>query len=208
MNSCRMGNRNVNGTHEEIVYDTSTRVHSAIHLIRNPFDNIVARMHYKHKQWLASNSSKDHELADYISMTPEGLLHWCKYVQLTEQKHYYSYFNSTFWETYMEPVPCAIEFYKYFHWHHYTNEGIQTTLHHPPMTLYYEDYTIKYNDTTDRLLHFLQLKRSAHAVPPEFIVGKTYTDWFTKDMKDNVKRLASVVVSDTTWKLLRHYFVD
>ena len=208
MNSCRMGNRNVDGTHEEIVYDASTQVHSAIHLIRNPFDNIVARMHYKQKQWLASNSSKDHELADYISFTPEGLLHWCQYVKLTEQKHYYSYFNSTFWETYMEPVPCAIEFYKYFHWHHYTTEGIRTTVHNPSLMLYYEDYTTQYNATTNRLLQFLQLKRSPHAAAPEFIVGKTYTDWFTNDMKENVKRLALVVVSEATWKLLHRYFVE
>jgi Sulfotransferase domain len=208
MNSCRMGNRNVNGTQEEIVYAVSTQVHSAVHLIRNPFDNIVARMHYKIKQWLASNSSKEHDLADYISFTPEGLLHWCQYVKLTEQKHYYSHFNSTFWATYMEPTPCAIEFYKYFHWHHYTTEGIRTTLHDPSMILYYEDYTIQYNATTNRLLNFLQLKRPLYAAPPEFIVGKTYTDWFTNDMKESVKRLALVVVSDATWKLLHHYFVQ
>jgi hypothetical protein len=108
----------------------------------------------------------------------------------------------------MEPTPCAIEFYKYFHWHHYTTEGIRTTLHDPSMILYYEDYTIQYNATTNRLLNFLQLKRPLHAAPPEFIVGKTYTDWFTNDMKESVKRLALVVVSDATWKLLHHYFVQ
>jgi hypothetical protein len=202
-----MGNRNVQGTLEQIVYDESTQVHSAVHLIRNPFDNIVARMHYKQKQWLVSNSSKDQELAQYISFTPEGLQHWCQYVKLTEQKRYYSYFNNTFWETYMEPIPCAIEFYKYFHWHQYTTEGIRTTLKDPSLILYYEDYTTQYNTTTNRLLHFLQLQRSLHATPPVFIVGKTYNDWFTNDTKEAVKRLALAVVSDATWKLLNHYFV-
>ena len=206
ISSCRMGNRNVDGTHEEIIYDASTRVHSVIHLIRNPFDNIVARMHYKQKQWLASNSSREHELAEYITFTPEGLLHWCQYVKLTEQKHYYSHFNRTFWENYMEPVPCAIEFYKYFHWHHYTTEGVLATMHHPSMILHYEDYTTGYNTTTRRLLDFLQLKRSSYTDAPEFIVGKTYTDWFTDEMKESVKRLALVVVSDVTWNLLRRYF--
>ena len=212
INSCRMGNRNVNGTHEEqIVYDTSVQVHSVIHLIRNPLDNIVARMHYKYKQWLTfSNSSKEHALAEYVTFTPEGFLRWCQYIKLTEDKHYYTYFNSTFWATYMEPLPCAIEFYKYFHWHHYTTESTRTTMttiHNPSMILYYEDYSNEYNATTNRLLHFLQLERSSYATTvPEFIVGKTYTDWFTNEMKENVKRLALVVVSDATWKLLHHYF--
>jgi hypothetical protein len=210
MNSCRLGNRNVNGTIEEIIYDTSIQVDSAIHLIRNPFDNIVARMHYKIKQWLVSTSHKEQELAKFITMTPEGLVHWCQYIHLTEHKKYTAYINSTFYITYMESTPCAIEFYNYFHWHHYATEGIRTTVlqNHSSMVLYYEDYITQYKSTTNQLLHFLQLQRSTNGgTPPDFILGKTYTHWFTNEMVTNVKRLALTIVSDATWDLLQHYFI-
>jgi Sulfotransferase domain len=201
--ACRSGNRNIRNVSHITTYPES-QVVAAVHLIRNPFDNIVARMHYKQTEWSKSQDPKDQELAEFMSLSPQGLSHWCFYLNFTEFKHSRRFFDASFWVTYMEPIPCAMEFYRYFRWH---NFAVETTsvLPGPSMILYYENYTSNHNVTTQELLNFLQLQRSETGVPLHFVPGKTYRDWFTLETKENVRRLASVLLSNATSMLLQHY---
>jgi Sulfotransferase domain len=202
--TCRSGNRNINNMTQLISTYPDTEVVSAIHLIRNPFDNIVARMHYKQSEWRRSSDPKEQQLADFISSTTQGFMRWCQYLNFTEQKTR-KWFNSSFWEEYMEQIPCAIDFYRYFHWHNLAVETI-VMLPDPSVVLFYENYTTNFNTTTQELLNFLHLNHSKHSSPPEFMLGKTYPAWFTQKTKEDVRRLAMAVLSSSTWTLLQHYF--
>jgi Sulfotransferase domain len=202
--ACCTGNRNVNNVSHVTTYPQS-QVVAAVHLIRNPFDNIVARMHYKQTEWSKSQDPKDQELAELMSLSPQGLSLWCLYLNFTEFKQTRRSFSASFWDTYMEPIPCAMEFYRYFRWHDLA-VTTSSALPRPTMILYYENYTSTYDATTQELLNFLQLQRSETGVPPQFVLGKTYTDWFTMEVHQNVQRLASVLLSNATWMLLQHYF--
>jgi hypothetical protein len=91
-----------------------------IHLIRNPYHNVVARFHLERKNMIAKDSS-------YESLFPydaTGFYNWCHYLDTTYNyddskllpKHIY---QSFFDQTSDQYVTCAAEFYKWTQWHNY-----------------------------------------------------------------------------------------
>lgn len=229
--TCRKGNVKVNGTVLPTIYDVN-QIGGAVHLIRNPFDNAVARMHYRQKVWAESKNKRDQQMAQLFSSTPHGFARWCQYLAVAEspkRKRYHHFQQSNnngttyFWKEYLEPVPCYMEFYRYFHWH---NRAVETVDHlnqgnkkSSSLVLYYESYTTNNTATTDRLLAFLHLNRTTTTLDPlnkdnhtnnnssiHFVPGKTYPDFFSPDHVQAVRKLAVALCSEAAWSLLRHYF--
>lgn len=167
--SCSTGDRKINREFQKHIHYNylNANIQKVIHLIRNPFDNIVARMHYEQKKWIKQNTSDDIEHLTFFTNTIEGFGLWCMYKdKLTENHHNlknilhkFQYNNNdndnttttnfTSWNDLYDQdgtIPfCIAEFYRYLQWHNYVVE--LTT----PTTTKWSNETMpkEKNDTND-----------------------------------------------------------
>jgi hypothetical protein len=201
--ACRSGNRMVNDTKDEVTYDIDVPKR-AIHLIRNPFDNMVARLHLEQKRW-----SRMEDRADQLQIfnaTRDGFRAWCNAMDtLSLNKEKNSHFmDDELWEI-AKDVPCHGELVRYTWWHNYAIE-LTRRRNIPVNVLFYEDYTDNWDTAVEQLLQFLGLSPAPGATPLEFILGKHYEDYFDAHDLDSAKLLVKTLASPETWDLVKRYF--
>lgn len=173
-------------------------VAKVIHLIRNPFDNIIARFHLEQKHIIAKNPG----LESFLPRNATGFRRWCADLDKTysyEDKHY---FNSQ-QQSLMRIIPCHAEFFKYAQWH---NLLMEATLHLPTLIIFYEDYHTAQNSTSQQIFDFLQQERSDELRP--FRSPPMYSDHFRASERTSAKEFLETVSSATTWSLLRPRYFD
>ena len=195
---CLQGDyKNTTFPKQKAIYDPSI-VSRAVHLIRDPFDNIVSRFHLKRNQ-MQSRGDKDW-LAEYPN-TREGFRKFCSYVN-TQNNAQEDRFSNVF-SRFRDTIPCYSDFIRYVLWH---NNAVKTTrnLDIKAKVLFYEDYETDQVETTDKLLHFLGLNRS-HSMEP-FKGGKSYRDHFEADEIEEVRYLIEQVADEKTREFLERYF--
>lgn len=186
------------------VFDNYSKdlVARAVHLIRDPFDNIVSRFHLTYKHFVRNNQT------DMIAAYPrsrEGFRAYCKdlgdrfYEEEKSTKAYSGLFDD------VKDIPCHADLFMYIQWH---NLAFITTwdLSIPTLIIHYENYTHSFNQTKDMLLEFLGLE-GVHE-PPLFETGKTYREYFTDDEVRAVANMFSQLAHSTTWAHTMHYFVQ
>lgn len=198
---CRFGSKLVNGEKVQLVYNDT--VERAIHVIRSPFDNLVARYHLERKAM--SKVPKYKEVVDKIlTDSKQGLTEWCKYL---DQLHTKDEVNSHFFDqdllVDLNQAPCHAEIYRYIQWHNLAFE-VTRRKRLPTYLLYYENYSTQFSKTVTELTTFLQVK--AVATAPEFIPGKHYSDYFEEDQCRAITNLARELASPETWQALHQYF--
>jgi hypothetical protein len=214
--SCASGTNYTRGSKVETTYPTHI-VTGVVHLLRNPFNNIVARMNYQRSIWEKSKQPDDLRKAGLFPLSEKGFYWWCQYKNKKKSLAHDELMardNGTFYEEYLTPVPCWIEFYLYFRWHDLMvkmlSDNSMTNAIFPPrpsMILYYEDY----NDTQqahaqiEALLSFLHFADADFPMFPDFESHPPY-DFFTLDERAAVQRLAQFMTSPATWSLIQHYF--
>jgi hypothetical protein len=194
-------------------YDARAVVAKAVHLFRDPFDNLVSRKHLGVEiRQRDSGRWTDPESSVIATDTPEGLLAWCRYVDES------AIGRATGWSNLPAEVrdlfrstPCASDLFRYVQWH---NRAIEATraLQLPVRYVHYEDYSDAYEDTVTDLLDFLDLNLTsdgfAAALP--FQAGKSYRGLFRHKnfsltaMTAFLRRFAT----NETWQHLRRYVAD
>ena len=179
--ACRTGTRPGG---EAVTYEpTPTKV---VHLIRNPMDNLVGRMHLAQKR--QAKAGKDH-LAN-LENTRDGFLDWCRTVDEKRRPKELEPFTN---------VPCAAEWYRYVQWH---NLAYQTHAHWTTHYVYYEDYAKP--QTIQGLLDFLG-QPQVHAILP-FRAGQSYQHMFSAEDRAAVQAMVQQLALPPVWKLLQRYF--
>lgn len=172
-------------------YNTSL-VQRAVHLIRDPFDNVVSRFHLYNKHH-----------ANAYPRSREGFRRFCSdegkryYSEEKDSKFYHAVFDT------VKDVPCHADFYRYIQWH---NLAFITTwnLGIPSLIIHYENYTDNFKKTQDTLLEFLGQDGLYDA--PEFVTGKTYREYYLQEEIDAVHVLFSKLALEKTWTNIQHYF--
>jgi hypothetical protein len=194
--TCLTGSRFRNNSTKETVTYTRDIPKKAIHLIRNPFDNLVGRMHLFNKHH-ANEKSVPH----VFNTTQQGIVSWCHYLD----DKYAAKEDKTILASYSH-VPCHAEWYRYVQWHNLAWETTRVSLQLPVQYLYYEDYDDeRYNATLYRLLQFLEMRQSAS--PLAFLAsGKTYQKVFAQEHVQAAKRMVQQLACPEVWKLLERYF--
>ena len=202
---CLEGRYNIkgeNGQLKEVLGSyNKALVKRAVHLIRDPFDNVVSRFHLHYKNLVKNNKT------DYIAAYPrtrEGFQRFCSdmgkryYSEEVQSKIYMNVFDT------VKNVPCHADFYRYIQWH---NLAFITTwdLNIPSMIVHYENYTDNFNKTKDTLLAFLGQDGVYDA--PKFVTGKTYRDYYTVDEVNAVSVMFSKLALEKTWLNTKHYFL-
>ena len=166
-----------------------------IHLIRNPFDNIVSRFHD------LRNAYKP--FAEKYPNTRDGFRAFCK---MQSEKFYNEERNSNAFSLvfhFANDIPCYADFYKWIQWHNLAFD-LTAELGLPIMLFHYEDYSTQFNATKNKLLEFLE-QDEANTTSP-FKSGKTYPDYFTADEISGVRKMVFLLATNVTWDSTKHYF--
>lgn len=199
---CTLGHALYKPAKERRRYDVEyppERVARAIHLIRHPIHNIIARYHLEHRHkgygnktaWLETHSND-----------AAGLHEWCKDLGNTYAKE-----DKAFFKENIPTAPCHGEFYKWTQWHNLVHESLDLIPHQVPiLTIYYEDYTTHFNQTALTILNFLELELVSEL--REFSARSDYDGYFTPEEKADIKSLIQSVASERTWGEIKHYFEE
>jgi len=187
-----------NGTTQTVVHGNypADRVAKAVHLIRDPFDNVVSRFHLEQERH--SGQSGGGQAGD--NNPRERFRAFC---ETLNQKHARDERQAVWLEKNAEldeltaDIPCRADFFRYVEWH---NMAFVTTrdMELETYILHYNWYATRFEETVDELLDFLHLEKRGKVVP--FEQGKVYDDYFTADervrMKIAIRWMASPVLLD------------
>ena len=197
--SCQSGRRHFNSTwSKEAIYQPDI-VSRAVHLIRNPMDNVVARFHLSRRHAGGGDKAFDNNAT--------GFQAWCAKMDSA----YETYESHTPW---LDPpllrlwksVPCHAEFFKYIQWHDLawdTAEHMDISMH----LLRYEDYDRNWKGTVDALLSYLQLPVATWKGATPFVI-QTYDSFYTSQQKRDIEALLRNVASARIWEIVSPYFHD
>lgn len=199
---------------QHVMYDPVV-VERAIHLVRNPFDNLVSRFHHEQKE----NPKRGKERwVNRYSNDITGFKRWCSDEDTISERTSderranwtkYGYPSDT--AMYFRGVSCHAEFFRYVHWHLMSIRVVEM-LEIPVLVVHYEDYNQDgVSNTTDRMLNFLNLDRVGTTLP-NFHSNKDYSQYFTREERasasDLMRRLVSSKSSVKGRKLLERYWVE
>lgn len=197
------------GGKQKAMYDASI-VNKAVHLVRDPFDNIVSRFHLKRNQ--KQKQGNETWLNSYPN-TIDGFRGFCSYVntRLNNAENNFAVIgkgnnNENVFVKYREKIPCYSDFVRFVLWHNHAIETIDE-LGLESMTLHYEDYSNNYKETTTKLFQFLGMVVENNSEEYEFHgTERYYRNYFTSDEVEAVKELVKDVAIKENWNMLSRYF--
>lgn len=204
---------------QHVMYDPRL-VEKAIHLIRNPFDNLISRFHHEQKE--NPKRGKERWVTRY-SNDVLGFKRWCSDEDAISERtnderiaNWTRYGYPTNIATYFLGVSCHAEFFRYIHWHLMSIRVVEI-LDIPVLYVHYEDYKL-YNvsNVTDRMLDFLNLDRRVGMMKllPSFHTNKDYSEYFTNEERASASDLMRRLLAskgrdgDRGRMLLERYLVD
>lgn len=175
-----------------------TLIKRAVHIFRNPLDNIGARFHHMLKLGRTENLEN---IQDMFNFDFTGFHEYCHYL------------DSKFWDRDSEwytkqqlelakKIPCHAEFYKYIQWHNLafsTTEDIMEDI--PVLVVLYEHYHHHLGVTVDRLMRFLGLDKLNN--PPKFDFNRYL--FYTEEEKQNIYLFMKLLASEETWNYVEPY---
>jgi hypothetical protein len=179
-----------------------------VHLIRDPFDNCVARMHCDLQIAISAELAERFRAANAADPVSGLSRTWCSYIDEHFRPHVPAKILDRSDAGRLLSVPCHSELIRYVSWHNAVLE--MTTFLHPTVPvhrLYYENYTTNYDETVLELYDdFLRYPPVVGARPHPFIPGKSYHSLFTPEHRREIAYLVESLASPATWQLLKHYF--
>eukprot|EP00538_Stauroneis_constricta_P006599 CAMPEP_0119572008 /NCGR_PEP_ID=MMETSP1352-20130426/44404_1 /TAXON_ID=265584 /ORGANISM="Stauroneis constricta, Strain CCMP1120" /LENGTH=431 /DNA_ID=CAMNT_0007621691 /DNA_START=91 /DNA_END=1386 /DNA_ORIENTATION=- len=195
----------------------SERVHKAIHLIRNPMHNAIARFHLDYRNRQKSHSADIRAFTKKYKQDKRGFRAWCRDLDgryASENERYFSSSRSSSqsqsavsWDV-MKDVPCHTEFFKWTQWHNLAHEsiGLIEKEHHevPVLTVYYEDYVSRYNETVDSIVDFLEQEKVGTL--RDFQVRSNYDGYYDSEHVGQIRAMVEAISNDSTWEKVKHYF--
>ena len=194
--ACLTGRRYYNSSSsQQVMYDPSI-VTRAVHLIRNPMDNVVSRFHL----------SRRHAGDRALDNNATGFHAWCTKMDTS----FTLYETHTPW---LDPpllklwrdVPCHAEFFKYMQWHNMawiTTQSLGIPVH----WLRYEDYHNNWKGTTEALSYFLDLPISTWEDATVFEIQTYDSSYYSLTQKLAIEALLQNLASAPMWEMVRPYF--
>lgn len=178
-------------------------VQRAIHLVRNPFNNIVSNFHLERHE--KSKKNRHEWLAKYPN-DANGFRRWCKVIdsKYANEEEASRLIPTTITEIFKH-IPCHKAFYAFAQWHNLAIRVIDH-LRLPSILVYYEDYETNFDGTTERIFQFLELSPVTDI--PQFIAGKEYLTYFSSTEVEAAKQLIEAISDRQTWDVIRKYFKE
>ena len=216
-NNDNNNNNNTANNMKWVEYDP-TIIKKAIHLIRDPFDNIVSRYHHELHRYRNPNSYSNNPSANNywnpnkFTNTIDGFRSWCDY---QDTKWKFHYIKS--WKIWDEQifnasihVPCKKEFYQYIKWHNNAFEIIRA-MKIPRIIVHYEDYSYNLIGTTRKMMNFLEhgnidMDMNNDNTLPKVRPIMHYMDYYRPyTLKYSIQFLKVMSSAETWFALIRRY---
>lgn len=176
-------------------------IKKAVHIFRNPFDNIVSRFH--HEIHMNERNSPHLHWKVQFKNDADGFRQWCQYFDERKISKEKELVHPGIWRAF-EGVPCHGEFYRYVQWHNHAFAGIGK-LGVETHVVYYEDYGgDKKDETIDGLLGFLGLERATDAKVPLFRMQR-YPTYYNADERRRIVGMFQELASPETWQYMKRY---
>jgi len=195
---------------EKSVY-RSDLVQRAVHLIRDPFDNVVSRFHLEHNHMekmakqTKDTQSKASVMLQKYTRDREGFRAFCsdENEQFAKDELGSQFIDDDLYKL-IEDIPCHADFIRYMRWHNLAFTATNN-LQVPTLVMHYEDYEEHFNRTVQELVGFLNQK--VVTKPKEFETGKRYReDYFTFEERGRVYELLKEYGYRETWDAMGRYF--
>lgn len=173
----------------------------AIHLVRNPFNNIVSNFHLeRHEKF----KKKRNEWLEKYSNDAEGFRLWCHDIDAKYEKEEMAsrLIPPTIIEIF-QLIPCHKAFYAFAQWHNLAIRVIDD-LGLPSLLLYYENYETDFNATVNEIFQFLQISTIGDI--SQFIAGKDYMGYFSSSEVEAARKLMEIISDRQTWDIIKRYF--
>lgn len=167
---------------------STDRVARAIHVVRDPFDNVVSRFHHLQPP----SRQRRQEFWDYCAA------HDAKY---RADEIRYAHFRDNPLLRRLWQVPCHAEFCKYVEWHNLATFVTQD-LGLSTLVVHYESYGKDDLRQQHAVLDFLELEPLSTFPPFE---RHTYADYFSDEERHIVKQAFQFMASRDTWSLIERY---
>jgi hypothetical protein len=201
LKECTTGARFEEGNNEQIWvhYDPSI-IAKALHIFRDPFDNIISRFHHETK--LNARKSDQIKWERHYENDPDGFRQWCHDSDTRFADQLRWQFDQDTLKAF-EGVPCHNEFFRYVQWH---NNAFATTnnMKVPVLVVHYRDYADRLEETVDSVLAFLEQDRKK-AESPSFKL-KTYEGYYSEESKAKIRDLIQYLATVETWENVKRYF--
>jgi hypothetical protein len=199
---CQTGRRAIKtdrGFRTKLVTYNASLVKKAIHVIRHPLDNIVARFHLMYKRF--EEEKPDPAWLAKYPYNSIGFNKWCADQDKMFHLSQYRWVDQTLADTFAS-VPCHQEFFRYVQWHNLAFT-VSRDMGLPTLIIYYHDYSEDLETATKRLLAFLELPRVSEGI--EFSHGKEYRDYYSAEQRAAVKAMIKEQSTAETWHYLKAY---
>jgi len=208
--ACRTGRRaNLDNTGAikltRTTYDNSL-IKRAIHIIRDPLDNIVSRFHHEHKRHERMNNFQ------WIEDHPNnvsGFQKWFRSSKGDKNLMKASWVDKALRKRLADPhLPCVQEFFRYVQWHN-NAFSLSHAMNIPTLIVHYKDYNDDtHDDTLERLLMFLKLPRVEYSETLLFESAKEYKHYYSRDQRQSILSFAKEFSTVDTWQELKRYTFD
>ena len=174
------------------------RVSKAIHVIRNPFHNVIQRF-FKEREKRVDDAEF---LEEYPDLPKKGFQKWCAVMDDKYEMEDAKVYSKAHLKLAKKSL-CHAEFYKYVQWH---NHAFETTKHLEHTTVvYYEDfYDATFEKTIDKVVDMLDLERVD--TPYAFSPPHDYTRFYSLEMRKSIRNFVKALASKETWEHLKHFF--
>ena len=169
------------------------KVNRAIHLIRDPLDNLVARYHYYGVRLNEGSNTRD----------AKGFARFCNKKDSMHSRDLDLHIDPQILNLTLD-IPCHVDLFRYVLWHNLALNATEQSFQVPTLVLHYEDYASDFEGTLESILKFLELQNMGQYAT--FQKGKSYRDYFTEEQVARMRSATMMLSLPTTWRYLERYF--
>jgi hypothetical protein len=184
---------------ERHVYDYDD-IDRAVHLFRDPMDNMVSRYHLGVHKVTKKNQT---ELIKRYTYDAAGFSNFCWDKTRFHDEQSERHIDQDVLKL-IQDVPCHWDLFRYIQWHNLAFIVTNEFLNLPTHIVHYEDYSSNMEGTLQSLLEFLELPNVGAEYP--FQSGKSYRYYFTDDEIARMRTAAMMLASPLTWYHVERYF--
>jgi len=193
---------------QKVQYDGKL-VKKAIHLIRDPFSNIVSRfLRYSERKNMPDFDPNNPTTPSGYPMSITGFQDFCKHLDTRTYKQDYEWFfkNPEIAE-YMDSIPCRSEFWKYFQWHNMVRIALDEYQKSPYYVLHYFDFKDNFVEERDKMLKFLELPKVNGDSEYNFKYMMYYY-FFSVEEVETIEKFCQHMCHPWLYEELKRYFID
>lgn len=207
LKECLASYRHNQFTLEKVQYDGKL-VGRAIHLIREPFSNIIARfLRYEERVNDVDFDPSAPTTPTGYSMSLKGFREFCQDLDSRLYREEFEWFlKYPEWSEAFAGVPCRSEFWKYFKWHNLARNAAADIQQLPYMLVNYFNLKDNLNTELDKMIKFLEL--------PKVTTGtfntkyNLYYYFYTVEQVAAVQKLCQYMCDEWLYLELSPFFED